>query len=180
MPLATTARPLRTHVLDMSAPGPICGYEDNGGSMSSGDILSIFNPTNLLPKKFAPRFAVASPVLSAIDNRRYPPGGCPYITIPCLPPPTGGVITTDNGGRVTIHVYKNTNGDYVPAVLDPTQVTIVDEPTNSYSTYPENLLNLSDFISVFQPHYAKSLLIWHPRILPLRMVCRYLPIHHRY
>ena len=149
-------------LLDMSPQGQYAEYtEDNGNISTSTFPLSIFNTQNLLPKKYPAQFAVPSAILNEIDNA-VPSWRLPVYYDPSSPTVYKKGYYNDNGSRITVHVYKDVNGQYVPKVVNPALVTTIDVVTNSYSTYPENLFYETDFIDIFEPHFAKSLLIWHP------------------
>lgn len=67
----------------------------------------------------------------------------------------------ENGVRTRINVTQVSPGVYQPPVNNPSLVYL-DNVTNLQYTYPENLLNLSDFISNWNSNFAKSLVVFHP------------------
>jgi len=83
-----------------------------------------------------------------------------------------GPDVTDNDWRHPVGHYQNADGStsyitaylvsgsYVPAMTGaPVAGPLAD---GSYTFYPEQLASLQDFISRFQPEWARSLLAYHP------------------
>ncbi len=65
-----------------------------------------------------------------------------------------------DGERTKVYVTADI-ANYVPPV-DNTSLVYTDTLTSQQYTYPENLTNLSDFVSVWSPGFAKSLVVYHP------------------
>ena len=65
----------------------------------------------------------------------------------------------DYGNPAKVQLTINSNNTYTPAVVSNSQVYF--ESGIAYTT-PENLLNLEDFIEVFETSWARSLVGYHP------------------
>jgi len=66
----------------------------------------------------------------------------------------------EDGVRTKVNVTPN-GLNYLPLVVNTASV-YTDPTTLLKYTYPENLANLSDFIPLWDPNYAKSLVMYHP------------------
>ncbi|MES2680894.1 MAG: YCF48-related protein [Bacteroidota bacterium] len=66
-----------------------------------------------------------------------------------------------NGVRKRVNVAETSPGVFQPPVTNAFLV-YTDNVTSIQYTYPENLQNLSDFMSVWDPGFARSLVMFHP------------------
>jgi RHS repeat-associated protein len=144
-------------LMDMSFGGQYAEFVDVN-TLSSYP-LSIFNPSNLLPKKLSSQFQTSIP---AGISGSTPSWRRPVLFTPNAVTPFVFGYYDEFGQRAKVHVELDGNNQYSPQVLDPTQVFVIDVATNQYYTYHENLLNLDDFYDRWRPIFAKSLVIYHP------------------
>ncbi|MFZ5553171.1 MAG: DUF6443 domain-containing protein [Bacteroidota bacterium] len=70
----------------------------------------------------------------------------------------------EDGSRSKIYLTIDNNGDFVPAILPttPAPAVVFDPAVGQFYTYTEWLADLGDFISLFKPTWAKSLVTFHP------------------
>ncbi len=64
-----------------------------------------------------------------------------------------------NGNRATILITYDGNGNPVPA---PQNLSDIQQGTNGDYIYPEDLASVDDLIANWDPHYAYSLIVFHP------------------
>jgi RHS repeat-associated protein len=119
------------------------------------DKLSVYNPNNYLPKNVNSSLlpGAITPNYTAFWQKPMLPSGLPHYL-------------DNNGQRARIKLSKlppNTTinpGDYNLRVGSLALTFTLS--AGNYYTYPENLYNLSDFVSLWQPSWAKSLVTYHP------------------
>ncbi len=128
------------------------------------DPLSVFNPANLLPQNVDMSQATsilsttypqitpkASPVAYWKKPKYYKNNSANYYT-------SAGLVAKI---KLTKIPGSPNPGNYSYAVDNIGLVTPGTNP-GEYFTSPKNLTNLSDFISNWQPSFAKSLVMYHP------------------
>ncbi len=131
---------------DVSPGGQYGEYLITGNVINpSAYPLSVFNTANLIPHTNAgsllPNWRNPHLILNGTDYYMYLDG---------------------NGNRNTV-VLQQSGANYFPAVLSTSSNAVFfDNTTNHYYTYPENLLNFSDFQHIWTSSYARSLVIYHP------------------
>ncbi|MGQ3130519.1 MAG: RHS repeat-associated core domain-containing protein [Flavobacteriales bacterium] len=67
----------------------------------------------------------------------------------------------DYGNRARVILGTNSDGDLEPAFMVGV-IPMVDGVTGDLYIYPEQLLNTSDFLALWQNSYARSLVVYHP------------------
>ncbi|MBS1650940.1 MAG: hypothetical protein JSU07_02925 [Bacteroidetes bacterium] len=67
----------------------------------------------------------------------------------------------ENGVRTKVNLSEPSPGVFVPPVVNTSSVYL-DGVSGLKYTYPENLQKLSDFIPIWDPGFAKSLVVFHP------------------
>jgi RHS repeat-associated protein len=75
------------------------------------------------------------------------------------------------GDISTVGITLDTSGKYYPTVMDTT--LIFPDTTGGFYTFPENLLNLKDFIANWQPEWANSLVQYHPEYCYYKICTQY-------
>ena len=129
--------------LDMSPGGQYGEYlnQTTGQISESNFPLSIYNPSNLLPNSSA---FWRSPVLITPQGQQ-------------------NIYVDENGERSRIYLTEDpfNTGTWLP---QPTNVILIktEASTQQKYIYPEELLNLEDFVNLFQPSWARSLIVYHP------------------
>lgn len=149
-----------------------------GEYQTPGDPLSVFNPGNLLPKNIAtipaPSPVIPNPTqLNVINNVNngpvtakppYDPTAA-YWKKPRYYKTNSTQYLDKKGKRYKVILTKIPNGpnpgNYSYAV-DNLALVFTTPTVGVYYTWPENLTNLDDFITVWQPSFAKSLVTYHP------------------
>lgn len=128
---------------DVSPGGQYAEFLDNSGNYNPGAFsLSVLNTSNLLPKSYSVGNA----------NWRFPKA--------ILNGNTYTEYLKDDGtrDRVTVSIVS---GNFSPAVVN-TALVFTDATTGQLYTWPENLASVVDFINLFQPSWAQSLVTYHP------------------
>lgn len=169
-------------LLDMSPHGQYGQLLESGGLDNNGNFiepsanetyvpekfpLSIYNPNNSLPVKSVPELNG----IQKMPTWRYPY----YVSKPDLLSNKYYTIN-DEGDEVEAFVMVEKNVDpvtgaitYSPEVLDEAQlIHVVD---NRYKISPQYLKKLEDFVAKFDPHWARSLLYYHPEYI-YSVLCR--------
>jgi RHS repeat-associated protein len=141
----------KTMMLDVSLKGQYGMFDNNTGGVpgthysASSYALSVYNTANYLPKYPISNWKNPKITVNGIDYNFY---------------------LDKNGIRVKVPIEFN-NG-FLPEVDNPlvnptTGVGVYyDQATSEYYTYPENLKNLEDFVTVWDKNFAKSLVQYHP------------------
>ncbi|MBS1652274.1 MAG: hypothetical protein JSU07_09720 [Bacteroidetes bacterium] len=125
------------------SPGGQYGKFNSVTFDASSEPLSVFNTANqLTPNILGGQAYWRSPKMRVNGNLYYQ-----YLD--------------ENGNRTTVSLTEVSPGVFSPPVVYPSNV-FIDPNTNGKVTYPENLLNLSDFIPLWDPNFAKSLVMYHP------------------
>ncbi|MBN8702780.1 MAG: hypothetical protein J0M08_06930, partial [Bacteroidetes bacterium] len=129
-------------LLDVAPSGQYAEYRDNAGAINPGQFsLSVFNTGNILPINF----------VAGAGNWK-----TPKVTVNGN---TYSYYLNDDNTRTTVALAP-ISGGFSPAVDAGKE--IYDPSTNTYFTYPEFLANVSDFISLWQESWARSLVQFHP------------------
>jgi len=149
---------------DVSPSGQYAQYNTlaNGSLDASAFALSLLNPANVLPQSYEYSFGTA--------------GGCTPIngvtpaTVRYPKMTINSVIVNeyrDEDGLTRSKIYLDQVGtNYVPD-YDHTILTsgpYFDAGANKYYVYPEQLLDLKDFVSAFgqNPQWSRALIEYHP------------------
>jgi RHS repeat-associated protein len=147
--------------------GSTVGIEQETGSTATEteaemDPLSVFNENNQLLQGGYKNTTITDPDNSNNDitvkiskyNWRYP---------------SDGSYKEDNGEISTVRIVKGEDGTYSPALRpleDGSMPPTIDDPAsddeNRLLAEPKYLDNVADFITEWQPSWAKSLLAYHP------------------
>ncbi|MBL7883095.1 MAG: hypothetical protein JNL69_03445, partial [Bacteroidia bacterium] len=133
-------------LLDVTLGGQYAKYDAVAGT--STDPTSVLNESNYLNSNF---------MSSGVSNWRHP-----KIIL-------GGTIheqyLDDNGVRKKVNVFSaSTANGWSPEVYDTTKIYTTPVTGEKY-VYPENLEHLSDFISSWEPYFARSLVMYHPEFV---------------
>jgi photosystem II stability/assembly factor-like uncharacterized protein len=131
---------------DMSPGGQYAQYLDSITHAFNPNLfpLSVLNENNSLPKN------VSHPI-PAINWRN------PDIDINNVSHKT---YIDGQGNQAIIHLTQNLSGTYTPAVAAGKPV--FPDGQGGFYTYPQYLANVTDFISAWQPQWARSLVKYHP------------------
>jgi RHS repeat-associated protein len=128
---------------DVSPGGQYGKFQPNTYNTSS-EPLSVFNPDNLLrPNLLSNKEANWRYPMLLLNNNVY------------------RMYLDENGIRTRVPLSEPAPGQYQPAINDPSLVYL-DKTSNQKYTFPENLLHLSDFITIWHANYARSLVVFHP------------------
>jgi hypothetical protein len=158
---------------DMSPGGQYAEFKQDSISlvMYPEGPLSILNTYSLLPQKYLSQFSGYTDYHNSVNDFSVDSVG---PTIPTWKRPKYYIgqgrfadgYMDENGDRVKIYLEANEDlptsnpNHFMPAT--PNTFAVYDDSTDSYYTYPEHLLNVGDFINIFQPSFAKSLIVYHP------------------
>lgn len=133
-------------LLDVSPQGQYGQYDSV--TFNTGNYpLSVFNVQNALPKNrpnsnMGQNWQNPQLVLNGHTYRQY---------------------IDDDGNRTKVYLRRDTVPFYFkPQVVDTITQVFLDPNNHQLYTYPENLKNLKDFVPVFRPNFAKSLVVYHP------------------
>jgi hypothetical protein len=151
-------------LMDMAPGGQYGLYGD-----TVEHLLSIYNPTNILPFRRTTQFyALPSGSLAAINSID---GQVPSWRNPVFYD-RNNVITPYKlgyydifGEREKVYIQKDDNDNFFPEVLNPALVYDINPNDNQYYTYHENLAHLEDFLENRPSQLAKSLVVYHPEFI---------------
>ena len=134
-------------LLDMSIGGQYGLYLDATGFATDPNLypLSVFNVNNSLPTLNA---NWTNPANNSIPN-------------------TANYYDADGITLSEIEVIDLGGGNYSPAV----NAVNVMGTVGAYYTYPQHLINVSDFIDNWKPSWAEALLPYHPEYCHLGFMC---------
>ncbi|QQX76520.1 MULTISPECIES: RHS repeat domain-containing protein [Aequorivita] len=121
------------------------GQEGQYGNTSDpDDPLSVFNEDNALIRYDGNTWITSG------NNWRHPDPNVPYAD--------------EYGTRSEIIVVRDADGNPAPEIsITPYTGTNPDGSTYEYA-YPQDLVNIGDFLAAWQPSWASSLLLYHPEI----------------
>ena len=126
------------------SPGGQYGKFNQTTYDASSELLSVYNDTNaLIPNRLTAHRANWRSPLMILNGNMY------------------NMYLDENGVRTKVILTPATGGNYLPPVSN-TSLVYLDNVANLKYTYPENLQNLSDFIAIWKPKYALSLVVFHP------------------
>lgn len=142
-------------MMDVSPAGQYGGYAN------ANDPLSVFNPANLLPKNVDVSTNITTnPTIIALATP------VAYWKKPIYYTTSSHAYYNTSGIRVKVQITRvtsSTNPGHFNYAIDDTLLHLYHGTgPGQYYTYPEFLANLSDFIIVWQPSFAKSLVTYHP------------------
>jgi RHS repeat-associated protein len=114
-------------------------------TVTSPNTLSVFNPVNSLnPNAWSGNGGNWKKPKVKLNGSEY------------------GIYMDDNGNRTKIILgYNDDSTSYSPEVDNISKV-YTDASTGDKYTYPENLKHLRDFMPVWNPYFARSLVTYHP------------------
>lgn len=127
---------------DVSPGGQYAKFNDS--SETSTDQLSLLNTANSLNK-----------------NQLYPGSQTWKRPLIKINGNTYGYYLDENGNRLKVYLSPNDTSGYYPEVSD-TLMVFTDATTGGKFTFPENLKYLKDFLAKWNPHFAYSLVMYHP------------------
>jgi RHS repeat-associated protein len=140
---------------DVSPGGQYAQYYNTNTNMIdvSAFPLSVLNSSNILPYS----------VISTADWHN------PLVEVNAT---NYAYYLEEDGSRSIVNLsFDGVN--YLPDVVNTGMGYIFQDPTTGvYYTYPENLLNLSDFMANWKPSWARSLVQYHPEY------CYYIACHN--
>ena len=152
-------------LMDIAPGGQYGQYDD----ISTPDLLSVYNPSNILPFRRSSQFyALPSGSTAAINSID---GQIPSWRKPVYYDRNNATIPYKIGyydifgEREKVYIQLDDNDDFQPAVVNPSLVYTISEIDNQYYTYHENLANLDDFLADRPSQLAKSLVIYHPEFI---------------
>lgn len=129
--------------MDVSPGGQYGEYlnPNTGAHAYDMHLLSVYNPSNLLPNGSA---SWRNPVLHTSQGPQ-------------------NVYLDENGQRSRIYLSENpmNPGVLLPAQFNPALIEY-DVETGAPYIYPENLATTADFINEFQQSWGRSLMVYHP------------------
>jgi RHS repeat-associated protein len=131
-------------LMDMAPGGQYAHYIDSEGDVDpSGIRLSILNIYNTLPAHSSPSVGTWKQPDVTLNGSNYP------------------YYLDDQNTRSVIFLVPD-GVNYLPAVSDTSSTKVFEDANGDYYTYPENLLNVSDFILSWQSGWSRSLVQYHP------------------
>lgn len=128
---------------DMSPGGQYAEFMDNAGNYNPGAFaLSVLSTSNQLPKNLSTGTANWKNPKAVINGTIY------------------NEYQNEDGTRTRVNL-SIVSGNLSPAVTN-TALVFTDPSNGQLYTWPENLSSVVDFINLFQPSWAKSLVTYHP------------------
>ncbi|HTA61361.1 MAG TPA: hypothetical protein VK835_02850, partial [Bacteroidia bacterium] len=133
---------------DVSPSGQYGQYQDSVAGQADINTsifpLSVFNDNNVLPRNIGSGNGNWHHPHLIINNSVY------------------NHYADDNGNIATINLHDSA-GIYLPKVISSSSPDVLfDATTNTYYTYPENLINFKDFLAQWHPSWANALVYYHP------------------
>jgi RHS repeat-associated protein len=151
-------------LMDMAPGGQYGQYGD-----TVDDLLSVYNPTNILPFRRTTQFYALPPgstaAINSIDGQIPSWRNPVYYDRNNVATPYKPGYYDIFGEREKVYIQLDENDDFQPAVLNPGLVYTINENDNQYYTYHENLANLEDFLENRPSQLAKSLVVYHPEFI---------------
>lgn len=155
--------------MDMSPNGQYGEYQLPDGTIQPSNFpLSVYNLNNVLPQSQSttpsplnvyewqrPKFFTTASSAAIAEYREEDGLTRTRVEVQAILDQTTGEVTSTN-----------------PATVSTTQV-FLDAATGEHYTYPENLANVIDFVSIFKPSWARSLLYYHPEYADYRVCLRF-------
>jgi RHS repeat-associated protein len=120
--------------------------------------LSVFNETNLLPRK-----SIIKLQYDATNDKKNTGEWAPNWRFPFDPTRIDGKKFTylnEDASIALVTVKKLANNTYSPEILDE---SFIEDPTSAVKQVrPQFLKNIADFIDVWRPEWAHALVRYHP------------------